>query len=143
MTTVVMHSVVSLDGFIADADDAAGPLFDWYGNGEVEINQYAMVSRASALLPVARPDLVDDGDAGEPLGGLVEVHGCHVEAGRAAVGVRRPCLSCMRRATRTSARRAGARVRLSVYVPSKRPEINRTHVQPLRHSAGLLIADQP
>ncbi|MEU4463464.1 dihydrofolate reductase family protein [Streptomyces sp. NPDC024017] len=48
MTTVVMHSVVSVDGFIADANDDVGPLFDWYGNGEVEINEYARVSRASA-----------------------------------------------------------------------------------------------
>ncbi|MFI2634214.1 dihydrofolate reductase family protein [Streptomyces collinus] len=48
MTTVVMHNVVSLDGFIADAHDDVGPLFDWYGNGEVEINRYARVSKASA-----------------------------------------------------------------------------------------------
>jgi dihydrofolate reductase len=30
-----MGAVVSLDGFIADADDRVGPLFDWYGNGDV------------------------------------------------------------------------------------------------------------
>jgi dihydrofolate reductase len=48
MTTVVMHNVVSVDGFIADADDQVGPLFDWYGNGDVPINQYATVSKASA-----------------------------------------------------------------------------------------------
>ena len=34
MSTVVMHNVVSVDGFIADHDDQVGPLFDWYGNGE-------------------------------------------------------------------------------------------------------------
>lgn len=34
-------------GFIADADDDVGPLFDWYNNGEVEINEYARVSQAS------------------------------------------------------------------------------------------------
>ena len=28
-------TVVSLDGFIADDDDGVGPLFDWYGNGDV------------------------------------------------------------------------------------------------------------
>jgi dihydrofolate reductase len=27
---------MSLDGFIADPSDAVGPLFDWYGNGDVE-----------------------------------------------------------------------------------------------------------
>jgi hypothetical protein len=30
-----MGAVVSLDGFIADDDDGVGPLFDWYGNGDV------------------------------------------------------------------------------------------------------------
>jgi hypothetical protein len=36
MGKTVMGAVVSLDGFIADADDdGVGPLFDWYGNGDV------------------------------------------------------------------------------------------------------------
>ncbi len=30
-----MGAVVSLDGFIADDNDGVGPLFDWYGNGDV------------------------------------------------------------------------------------------------------------
>ncbi len=34
MCTVVMHNVVSLDGFIADDNDDPGPLFDWYFNGD-------------------------------------------------------------------------------------------------------------
>jgi len=34
MSTVVMHAVVSLDGFIADDRDEVGPLFDWYFNGD-------------------------------------------------------------------------------------------------------------
>ena len=34
MSTVVMHAVSSLDGFIADENDDVGPLFDWYFNGE-------------------------------------------------------------------------------------------------------------
>lgn len=37
MGSVVMHAVVSVDGFIADANDDVGPLFDWYFNGEAEI----------------------------------------------------------------------------------------------------------
>jgi dihydrofolate reductase len=37
MSTVVMHAVVSVDGFIADAQDQVGPLFDWYFNGDTEI----------------------------------------------------------------------------------------------------------
>ncbi len=32
-----MHAVVSVDGFIADANDDVGPLFDWYFNGTNEI----------------------------------------------------------------------------------------------------------
>jgi len=32
-----MHNVVSVDGFIADANDQVGPLFGWYLNGDVEI----------------------------------------------------------------------------------------------------------
>ena len=34
MGNVVMHNVVSVDGFIADENDQVGPLFEWYGNGE-------------------------------------------------------------------------------------------------------------
>jgi len=30
---VVMHNVVSVDGFIADGNDDVGPLFEWYFNG--------------------------------------------------------------------------------------------------------------
>ncbi|WP_369370855.1 dihydrofolate reductase family protein [Promicromonospora sp. Populi] len=35
MGRTVMSAVVSLDGYIAD-DDGVGPLFDWFGNGDVE-----------------------------------------------------------------------------------------------------------
>src|SRR5262245_58079222 len=34
MNKVVMHNVVSVDGFIADEHDDIGPLFDWYFNGD-------------------------------------------------------------------------------------------------------------
>jgi dihydrofolate reductase len=34
MSTVVMHAVTSVDGFIADENDDVGPLFDWYFNGD-------------------------------------------------------------------------------------------------------------
>ena len=50
MSTVVMHNVVSVDGFIADANDDVGPLFEWYYNGNTELvddGPFA-VSRASA-----------------------------------------------------------------------------------------------
>src|SRR5580700_1644717 len=49
-STVIMHNVVSVDGFIADAKDQVGPLFDWYVNGDVEIidGGEIKVSQASA-----------------------------------------------------------------------------------------------
>ena len=37
MSTVVMHAVASLDGFIANPNDEVGPLFDWYFNGDVKL----------------------------------------------------------------------------------------------------------
>jgi hypothetical protein len=45
-----MHAVVSVDGFIADTRDEVGPLFDWYGNGDVPIVEGGpfKVSHASA-----------------------------------------------------------------------------------------------
>jgi dihydrofolate reductase len=35
MGKVIVQASMSLDGFIADTDDRVGPLFDWYGNGDV------------------------------------------------------------------------------------------------------------
>ena len=56
MGTVIMHNVVSVDGFIADAQDEVGPLFDWYANGDVELIEGGTmkVSRVSAeyVLPL-------------------------------------------------------------------------------------------
>ncbi len=37
MGRVVTQASMSLDGFIADPSDDVGPLFDWYGNGDVEV----------------------------------------------------------------------------------------------------------
>lgn len=50
MSTVVMHNVVSVDGYIADANDDVGPLFEWYFNGDTELVEGGpfTVSRASA-----------------------------------------------------------------------------------------------
>jgi dihydrofolate reductase len=35
--TVIMHNVVSVDGFIADENDGVGPLHDWYFSGDTPI----------------------------------------------------------------------------------------------------------
>ncbi len=37
MGIVIMHNVVSVDGFIADDNDDVGPLHDWYFNGDTPI----------------------------------------------------------------------------------------------------------
>lgn len=39
MGTVIMHNVVSVDGFIADKNDDVGPLHDWYFNGGTPITE--------------------------------------------------------------------------------------------------------
>ncbi len=38
MGAVVLFAAVSLDGFVGRDDDMPGPLFDWYGNGDVEMS---------------------------------------------------------------------------------------------------------
>lgn len=37
MGTVIMHNVVSVDGFIADDNDDVGPLHDWYFSGDTPL----------------------------------------------------------------------------------------------------------
>lgn len=51
MGTVIMHDVVSIDGFIADDNDEVGPLHEWYFGGATPIGDGLggfRVSRASA-----------------------------------------------------------------------------------------------
>jgi dihydrofolate reductase len=53
MGKVITQASMSLDGYIADPSDNVGPLFDWYGNGEVEVtgadpDRVFRVSAASA-----------------------------------------------------------------------------------------------
>lgn len=45
MATVIMHAVVSVDGFIADESDDVGPLFEWYFNGDIPIVEEALEDR--------------------------------------------------------------------------------------------------
>ncbi|MFJ2739552.1 dihydrofolate reductase family protein [Streptomyces sp. NPDC087440] len=39
MGTVILHSVVSVDGFIADEKGDVGPLHDWYFGGDVPVGE--------------------------------------------------------------------------------------------------------
>ncbi|WP_019929720.1 dihydrofolate reductase family protein [Nocardia sp. BMG111209] len=41
MSTVIMHNVVSVDGFIADKNDDVGPLHEWYFSGDTPITEPA------------------------------------------------------------------------------------------------------
>ncbi|MEV4220745.1 dihydrofolate reductase family protein [Nonomuraea sp. NPDC049725] len=55
MSTVVMHNVVSVDGFIADLDDQVGPLFEWYGNGDAELAEGSPIRVSQASADYVRP----------------------------------------------------------------------------------------
>ena len=37
MGRTILFAAVSLDGYVAQRDDSVGPLFDWYGNGDVSV----------------------------------------------------------------------------------------------------------
>ena len=63
MNTVVMHNVVSVDGYIADEHDDPGPLFEWYFNGDHSLTAQEMAdpepeawgSRRSRTTTCGRP----------------------------------------------------------------------------------------
>jgi dihydrofolate reductase len=55
MSTVVMHAVVSVDGYIADARDEVGPLFDWCFNGDNDIVEGARFQVSGASADYVRP----------------------------------------------------------------------------------------
>jgi dihydrofolate reductase len=54
MSTVVMHNVVSVDGYIADTEDQVGPLFDWYFNGDQPLTAGEMDDPAPGGMKVSR-----------------------------------------------------------------------------------------
>ncbi|GAB2982796.1 dihydrofolate reductase family protein [Nocardioides montaniterrae] len=55
---VLMHAVVSVDGFIADEHDDVGPLFDWYFNGDRPILDDAGDSRGPFRISAASSEYV-------------------------------------------------------------------------------------
>ncbi|WP_327090997.1 dihydrofolate reductase family protein [Nonomuraea sp. NBC_01738] len=55
MGTVVMHNVMSVDGFIADADDEVGPLFDWYFNGDTPLSDRGGMKTSRVSAEYVRP----------------------------------------------------------------------------------------
>ncbi|TDD15607.1 dihydrofolate reductase family protein [Nonomuraea diastatica] len=87
MGKVVMDSTVSVDGFIADANDQVGPLFDWMSSGDVPLDETGDVKVSQASYDYTRPywdqigvtvvgrhvfDLTD-GWGGKPPGGIDHV----------------------------------------------------------------------
>ena len=46
MTKVVALMSMSLDGYVADANDGVDEVFDWYGSGDVEVSTAGMSHRA-------------------------------------------------------------------------------------------------
>jgi dihydrofolate reductase len=55
MGIVVMHSAVSVDGFIADDNDQAGPLFDYYGNGDADLVEDGQLKVSQVSAGYLRP----------------------------------------------------------------------------------------
>ncbi len=55
MGTVMMHNAVSVDGFIADENDQVGPLFDYYGNGDIELTDGGEIKVSQASAGYLRP----------------------------------------------------------------------------------------
>ena len=55
MSKVVMHNVVSVDGFIADDNDDIGPLFDWYFNGDQPLAEGGSFTVSQASADYVRP----------------------------------------------------------------------------------------
>ena len=55
MATVVIHAVVSVDGYVADDNDDVGPLFEWYFNGDAEIVDGRPFAATEASLGYVRP----------------------------------------------------------------------------------------
>jgi dihydrofolate reductase len=57
MGKVVMHNVASVDGYIADENDEVGPLFDWYFNGDHQLNAQEMADPAPGGFGVSKASL--------------------------------------------------------------------------------------
>jgi len=55
MSKVMMHNVVSVDGFIADENDDIGPLFEWYGNGSEQVRDGSAFRLTPASAAYVRP----------------------------------------------------------------------------------------
>ena len=64
MGKVVMHNVVSVDGFIADDNDDVGPLFEWYFNGDHPLTAQDMADPEPGGMRSRRPPSTTCGRCG-------------------------------------------------------------------------------
>lgn len=55
MGKVVLYASVSVDGFIADANDQPGPLFDWLMSGDVPLDDSGVLKVSQASYDYVRP----------------------------------------------------------------------------------------
>ena len=55
MGKVVMYNAVSVDGFVADENDQPGPLFDWYFNGDVPLDESGELTVSQTSYDYIRP----------------------------------------------------------------------------------------
>lgn len=55
MGKVVLYASVSVDGFIADANDQPGPLFDWLLSGDVPLDDSGVLKVSQASHDYVRP----------------------------------------------------------------------------------------
>ena len=70
MATVVMHAVVSVDGFIADENDDVGPLFEWYFNGDARLGRRRPIQGLAGIGRVRPADVGEhrvNGDRATPV----------------------------------------------------------------------------
>jgi hypothetical protein len=68
MGKVVMYSMVSVDGFVADEDDQPGPLFDWLTSGDVPRGDRRHACAPRALSGAPMTDAATPGPARAPVG---------------------------------------------------------------------------
>ncbi|WVM96688.1 dihydrofolate reductase family protein [Terrabacter sp. C0L_2] len=55
MSTVIMHNVVSVDGFVADPHDEVGRLFDWYFGGDQALDEEGSLRVSRTSYDYVRP----------------------------------------------------------------------------------------
>ena len=92
MGKVVMYASVSVDGFVADENDQAGPLFDWLTSGDVPLDESGVLRVSQTSYDYIRPywdqigvtlcgrhvfDITDGWDGEPPIDGASVIDRAH------------------------------------------------------------------